>query len=113
MKVCNVCSAKWHDGENCPQCLAVGRGEIRDYHYSFDEPPPEPEAVDTESTAAGGAPAAEEETEPEIPSDEDEPEEDLTGMSRNQLSSLAAERGHDASGTKADLLNRLQPGAQE
>lgn len=121
LKVCNVCTATWYAGENCPQCLQVGRGEVRDYHFSFEEAPSA--AVPAE---AGGSVSEEEgtgdtqslsEQPPPNPDDLDsegqldtgtDDDEDLTEHSRNHLSRIASERGLDASGTKAELLARLQ-----
>jgi hypothetical protein len=116
LKVCNSCGAGFYDGEACPACAASGNGEIRDYHFQHEE-------VATESTTG--------ETEPEIPEDEEvpgdetaaeeaydqshgseDPDEDLSGHSRNRLSQIAGERGLDTSGTKPQLLARLQGDGQ-
>jgi hypothetical protein len=121
LKVCNGCGAGFYDGEVCPACSAAGRGEIRDYHFQHEEG-----AVATESTTEAQVVVPEDEV--VVPEDEgeetaaeeaydqshgsDDPDEDLSGHSRNRLSKVAGERGLDASGTKAELLARLQGDGQ-
>jgi hypothetical protein len=120
LQVCNNCAARFSGQEACPECLAAGRGEIRDYHYLHEED------VATESTTEDDGIVVPEDE--EVPGDEeataaedaydqshsdDDPDEDLSGHSRNRLSQIAASRGLDASGTRADLLARLQGDGQE
>ena len=118
LKVCNTCTAKFSDGENCPECLQAGRGEIRDYHFQHDETEAVAPASTTEETVPEDEIPEDEEYDPEAEAaydashtDED-PNEDLSGHSKNRLIEIARERGLDTSGTKAEILARLQEEGQ-
>lgn len=138
LRICNVCGSSQYEDNSCAACLAAGRGDIRDYHYDYEADETAASAapssagesvaagageVDTESTT--GADDAEvsgdeEDTAEEEAYDASHADDSLTGLtrdeleqhSRNRLSSMAAEHGLDATGTKADLIDRLLGEAQ-
>lgn len=120
LKVCNQCGSAGYTDE-CAACLAAGRGSVRDYHYAHEAEEAVLEAAEN-TEAAPSEPGDEDEaaSEEETEYDDSHPDDagvlsrdDLDQHSRNRLSSIAAERGLDASGTKEDLIERLVGEPQE
>ena len=110
LKVCNVCGSQGYTDE-CAACLGAGRGSVRDYHFAYEEGEASPEAAPSEPGDEGEA-ASEDIKIPDDdeydPAEDDEfDREELEGHTRNRLSSIAAERGLDPSGTKDELVARL------
>lgn len=110
LKVCNVCGSAGYTDE-CAECLGAGRGSVRDYHFAYEEAAQEPEVASPGPGDEGEAASENDEFNPEEDNEFDR--EELEQHTRNRLSSIAAERGLDSSGTKDELVSRLLGEDQE